>query len=508
MSHEPVNGRSLSNPSPLDKAENEQRESRLDLPRIPSHGLTSAARDAIQPPSAASNVAMRPTPPPSSTPPEQRSARPIGVENLLNPPAGGGMGSGSQRQHGERSDSPRTAPLSNISRPVSPSNPSVSTRKSSSGEISLPSITPPLMNAFLQQPRAMTPRSPTSYGPGPMTTGMATGNIDARQAPFVLPREQYSSGMAQGPLHATTVGPTSGAYPSAFTSSASQLHSPRVRPATHMAQTSRTPNYPVSAASIGPASFQSSRPTSPIPQHPRSSTTGHLPPSGQPQSFFAAPFSSMGPTSAMPPGSFEKKSTAPSGQPQGQFPMMTLETESGTIQVPVDIQAASKVADEKRKRNATASHRFRQRRKEKEQETQSSIARLEQQMREVADEKDFYRSERDFLQEVIVRHRIPLPPRPASPRRRRHATVGGPTISQYHDPEGSGQEEGRNMRRRTSAYAPPQGPPPAVEPPPPMTPFERMSAMPPENIPGSQHQLRPQGPFPPGPSSYPPAPPR
>ena len=60
---------------------------------------------------------------------------------------------------------------------------------------------------------------------------------------------------------------------------------------------------------------------------------------------------------------------------------MTIELEQGPIKVPVDVQAASKVTDERRKRNATASHQFRQRRKEKERETLGKISKLEAQVR-------------------------------------------------------------------------------------------------------------------------------
>ena len=49
-----------------------------------------------------------------------------------------------------------------------------------------------------------------------------------------------------------------------------------------------------------------------------------------------------------------------------QLQLMTLDTQQGPIQVPVDVTAASKVADEKRKRRATVAHRFRQRRVKKE----------------------------------------------------------------------------------------------------------------------------------------------
>ena len=58
------------------------------------------------------------------------------------------------------------------------------------------------------------------------------------------------------------------------------------------------------------------------------------------------------------------------------YQMMTLDTENCPIQVPVDVQAAGKVADEKCKRNALASARFRQRRLEKQRESIQTIHAL------------------------------------------------------------------------------------------------------------------------------------
>ncbi len=88
---------------------------------------------------------------------------------------------------------------------------------------------------------------------------------------------------------------------------------------------------------------------------------------------------------------------------QSQYQMMALETEQGPIHVPINVQAASKVADEHRKRNATASHRFRQRRKEKEREISEKIAKLEAQVRETAEERDHYLKERDHFRDVALR---------------------------------------------------------------------------------------------------------
>ncbi|RMZ75873.1 hypothetical protein DV737_g5081, partial [Chaetothyriales sp. CBS 132003] len=83
---------------------------------------------------------------------------------------------------------------------------------------------------------------------------------------------------------------------------------------------------------------------------------------------------------------------------------MTLETDQGPLIVPVelDLQQASKVADEKRKRNAGASARFRARRKEKEKEASQKISDLQQELREMKQERDFYRNERDFFRDFTA----------------------------------------------------------------------------------------------------------
>ncbi|KAK3302152.1 uncharacterized protein B0T15DRAFT_496623 [Chaetomium strumarium] len=83
--------------------------------------------------------------------------------------------------------------------------------------------------------------------------------------------------------------------------------------------------------------------------------------------------------------------------------------------VPVDVYQASKVADQKRQRNAGASARFRQRKKEREQQQQEELQKLENQNRElekkneelvrrcqqVEAERDFYRSERNRLRDIL-----------------------------------------------------------------------------------------------------------
>lgn len=160
---------------------------------------------------------------------------------------------------------------------------------------------------------------------------------------------------------------------------------------------------------------------------------------------------------------------APSGQSSIQ--LMTIKSQQGhNVQIPVDVQAASKVADEKRRRNAGASARFRARRKEKEREASMSISRLEQQLRDALEDAEFYRGERDYFKSIVFQQ--PRPDshyaRPPSPRLRRpslppsHApssTRGGSEDS-YADYEDEIREEERNVRRRTSNYHPVSGPPP------------------------------------------------
>jgi Basic region leucine zipper len=151
-------------------------------------------------------------------------------------------------------------------------------------------------------------------------------------------------------------------------------------------------------------------------------------------------------------------SSAPGAWQQNKYQLYFSSGEQGTIPVPVDIHAASKQADEKRKRNAGASARFRARRKEKEREASHTIAKLEQQIRDLIEERDFYHTERDYFRSVLysVPQQGPLPPRPVSPRLRRpvaqvqytpvQATSGGPWA------EDQGEDvTRRHTRRRTNA---------------------------------------------------------
>ncbi|KAI9774209.1 MAG: hypothetical protein M1839_001755 [Geoglossum umbratile] len=161
-------------------------------------------------------------------------------------------------------------------------------------------------------------------------------------------------------------------------------------------------------------------------------------------------------TGSPPEGSF---SNAPGAWQQNKYQLFLGSGEQGSISVPVDIHAASKQADEKRKRNAGASARFRARRKEKEREASHTIAKLEQQIRDLIEERDFYHAERDHFRSVFYntpQQQRQFPPRPLSPRLRRPATQAQYTGVEAASGGAWAEDQGedamrRHVRRRTNA---------------------------------------------------------
>ncbi|KIW98915.1 uncharacterized protein Z519_00578 [Cladophialophora bantiana CBS 173.52] len=192
---------------------------------------------------------------------------------------------------------------------------------------------------------------------------------------------------------------------------------------------------------------------------------------------------------------------------------MTLDTDQGPLNIPVelDLQQASKVADEKRKRNAGASARFRARRKEKEKEASQTIAGLQQELRDLIEERDHYLSERNYFRDLAMRYvsAAQLLPRPESPQQRRLAAAATgiplatgalletPTVSDESSRERA--ESGPStQRRRTGDYQPsftgrhthsppapsygtsfPSQPPPPLPPPPVPSMFATSRTLPP-----------------------------
>lgn len=193
--------------------------------------------------------------------------------------------------------------------------------------------------------------------------------------------------------------------------------------------------------------MQTSRLASPVQRQSRS-----ISPSGS--------FSSYGQDGKVSPGGgyhYTNDNPNPMSTPGGNnaMQMMTIQTTSGSMQFPVNVQAASRVADEKRKRNAGASARFRERRKKKEMEASATIRKLEQQVKDLAEDADHYRRERDYLAKAMLQ----TPggeshfPRPQSPRLRRSANR---SMSRSYSPNGGPEpwnpEGQRNVRRRTSSF--------------------------------------------------------
>jgi hypothetical protein len=81
--------------------------------------------------------------------------------------------------------------------------------------------------------------------------------------------------------------------------------------------------------------------------------------------------------------------------------------------VTVDVQAASRMSDEKSKRNSGASARFRQRRKEKEDESSQVIRKLEQEIQDAIKDRDLYRSQRDSYLEILSQAQTHAPFQPS-----------------------------------------------------------------------------------------------
>lgn len=424
-----------------------------------------------------------------------RPTGPLGMQNLLNPSAQDTSTSTGRHRSADHFDLPTAT---GVATPFVPS----SQPSQSPSNTSLPSITPPSSTVYLPQTgqpprRILTPHTPSLYNTNHCTVGLPNGTIDAVKSPFISSREHPgTAGVSGHALPMVPQGPTlpissSGVLP-AFT------RSPPGRRSSNGAL--QLQNIHERRASAGgpppqPPASQSNSPSTSYSSYSRFSRTPPVSHSvvatSQPSSFFASHHDVKGSAGSSVPPNLESKETfnrVANSMGHNTLQMMTLDTEQGPIQVPVDVTAASKVADEKRKRNATASHRFRQRRKEKERETSQNIAKLEHQIRELAEERDYYRLERDFFRSVTSGDQRParLPPRPPSPRQVRLAQLNGEKgvfrDGQWHAPDEESSRHGRNTRRRTSAYKPATEVVPSVNAGPPQLPqYGSMSSNPAEN---------------------------
>ena len=288
---------------------------------------------------------------------------------------------------------------------------------------------------------------PTTLGPNrnivPPALGAPTGVFDARKSPFlsgaISNGETHHSESIAG-MHHSIAGPIS------------PMSSRTIQPLSHSAvqriggrRESDTNSQFVPSQSNSPTTSYSSfgppgRTTPPV-----NWSNNHLPTQLPSISTHMPPHISM--------GGGESPYGAPSGPTQNGVQLMTYYTSKGMTQIPVDVQAASKEADEKRKRNAGASARFRQRRKEKEREAAQTIAKLEGDVRKMSEERDSYRIERDYYRSIVHSVHPGALPREVSPRARRGSSSRSTSESpdwQQHGERGS--DDGRNQRRRLSQY--------------------------------------------------------
>lgn len=394
---------------------------------------------------------------------EQRPSRSIGMLNILNPiEAGITDVQGRRRKHSQLASPPSIAAnaLRYPSSAFLSQSPSEHTTKTS----------PPSGGYYTSAPtlgprHILTPRAPAVRAASLESASLPSATIDAKQSPFVSSRAlQYAPDARAPELSSISARrtPPAGSRP---------IHGYSAPPA----QTSAVAEH---GRSVGAGQAPSSQSNSPSTSYSSYSQPSRNSP-GQPYSLIAssqAPLSGFYPppyTGSGPPqislGSDTSYGPVASSMGQSTYQLMTLDTDQGPIQVPVDVQAASKMADEKRKRNAGASARFRQRRKEKEREASQTIAKLEQRIRDISEESEFYRFERDYFRSVAYSPpgQAQLTQRPPSPRQRRQMQIGGSGSMIGIQWQGSDDREGqgRNTRRRTSAYAAPYALPP---PPPPL----------------------------------------
>lgn len=446
------------------------RESRILPPITDSH---RHALDGVGSHNATSTQDA-PGQPRTPSGPDQRHSRPIGVQNLLNPTTRGSGDSQNRRRTAEHFDfrpsvsgsSPGFAPTSFTQSPTDAPLPSIIPHSTSAY--------PPL--AGLAPRRILTPRSLSAYVTNSGTVNPPMATIDARMSPFV-PRDHLgpdSMGLPESSFGPGLPGVLPYGYPVAPTRRSPGRRSSGGNLPLHNFLNRRGSN----GAAPQTIATHSESPSTSYSSYSRLSHTppASLPsvPANQPSStYFGSSHNANSQTSTVPQMGFESKdsySPATSSMRQSTYHLMTLDTEQGPIQVPVDVQAASKVADEKRKRNATASHRFRQRRKEKERETSSNIAKLEHQVREMSEERDYYRRERDYFRSISasVPSHVHIAPRPPSPRHLRQAQLGasGSFVNTQWQESEENSRGARNTRRRTSNYTPATGPHPQAPAPP------------------------------------------
>jgi hypothetical protein len=422
-------------------------------------------------------------------------SRDLGVHSMLNPTEPDDSSSSGRRVSGGETDSPHSAvgPPSQFG-----ASPSTAAQHTFPGQQPAAG-TPPTQSSYSAQfPRGrpiLTPKSPRSFSLG---RGRGQATIDAARSPFLPARARvYTAEAGQSASSDVPPIPTS---PGQIQSQ--QQHYGFPPPASTPRRTSGTMHAPVrtphsqsaspsiSQSSQNPSSAQTSPASYLYKGAPPPSTQGYFPGSTFAQAggglqFGAGPggqaglsSTTEGPYSVPPPTQPQAKpgsSSTVSGTPapasalasrqtstSDPIQVLTITTSQGVYNVPVDVHQASRLADEKRARNAGASARFRQRRKEKEKEANNNIEKFQQQarelerkLREVEQERDFYRAERDRFRDIVfgtpeTKHlAVQAPPSSRSMRTESfQGHMGGPSpIGLQPQPQESGSERAPRRRR-------------------------------------------------------------
>ena len=416
-------------------------------PKTSQHGHIANSRSSV-----ASNISPRESPAMSTSLSEPQASRSLKMHSILNPT---GV---SEEQTAQRSSAP---PDMNTVRSTADSSPASSNGPLTPGRALPPMVGLPsrLPSPYMQNQRQSTVSGLPlgNRGTGIGTISLPTGTIDARKSPFLSSNTNNSIYSQDMDSRNPSYGPY-GATPPAMSKinfqysqqAAGRLEGRRGSDATsHVA-----PSQSNSPATSYTSSHGQSNWTSPASHLVQNASQG--PTSNYDSTGGSGPQITLGTDTAF--------AAAQIGQGQSTYQLITLDTDQGPIQVPVDVQAASKVADEKRKRNAGASARFRQRRKEKEREASQTIAKLESKVREVGEEMEYYRMERDYFRGLVYNTpaQAHVDPRMPSPRLRKVSPASSVGTTEWQQNGERGSDDGRNQRRRISGYY--DGPAPATAP--------------------------------------------
>jgi hypothetical protein len=354
--------------------------------------------------------------------------RSVTLPSVLNPVIDEVSTSHQRRRKADEIDSPRDG--ASILPPLNTMSQGSALTSRAGNSTPLPLLTEPLSDV----PRRMlTPKSPLRRAISMSHLNPPNGMIDAQQNPFPVSPRSGPYAVQPGTLGAPSV-----AAPPA----ASYTH-PGIAKASHLGRTASPDSDPTQRSSGSPSpDYSAYDPTSPPGDLP-----GYLSVSAPHRG--GRSLSTTPGTSTQMPDSYHVAVSSGSGQ--GSLQMMTLKTSEGDVRFPVDVQAASRVADEKRRRNAGASARFRERRKRKEMEASHAITRLEQQLKDVSEDAEFYRQDRDMLASILSQ----LPggrehlPRPRSPRSKRNGGGSARTNQgRYVEVLRNSPEPIRNVRKR------------------------------------------------------------